>query len=182
MTAPVTPVAQFAGWIIKCHRVSCATMAWLPKQPTRVVEKPKLVGELSTLLPKGWVATYWDFNQTRILGPTEECVAARPHYFCSEVCQQAGCGETTSPPDDVLSGLAASIGVMNCAAWASTVEVSHEVAAQIADSAVKQERTEVDALLAKRLEECFCTDDNGPCDDCVEVARIRGTLAGRSES
>ena len=182
MTASLTPVSIPAGWIVRCHRrTGCDNMAWLPKPPMppgpiQLVVKAKLVGELPLLLPKGWVVTIWDFHQTRILGQTEECVGGRPHYFCSESCQQTGCNPTSDP----LASF--GDGDQPCMTWASSVEVSREVVEQIAAAAVKQERADVDALLAKRLEECFCTEVDGPCDDCVEVARIRGTLAGRNES
>lgn len=128
------------------------------------------------LLPKGWAVTIWDLNQTRILGQTEECIGGRPHYFCSESCKEIGCDPTYGSLVD---------GEQPCTAWASSFEVSLEVAAQIEGAAVKRERADVDALLAKRLDDCFCADDDSspsPCDACMEVARIRGALAGRNES
>lgn len=190
-----------AGWIVKCHRrTGCDAMAWLakPPQPITVLEKPRLIGELASRLPSGWVATYWDLHHTRILEQTEECVAARPHYFCSESCQQVGCNPTSDPLSPYEED------APPCTVWASSVEVPREVVAQIVDAAVKQEcaesgdffkelgaqivaaavkqeREEVDALLAVRTKECFCVEYDSPCESCFVVSSIRGTLSGRSK-
>lgn len=48
-------------------------------------------------------------------------------------------------------------------------------------AAVKQDRVEADALLEKRLSECFCEKEPQPCAACMEVARIRGALLARPE-
>ena len=60
-------------------------------------------------------------------------------------------------------------------------ELRHYIAAAIRE-AVRQDRKEVDELLAQRLEkDCFCHKDDMPCEACLEVARIRGALSARPE-
>jgi hypothetical protein len=63
-------------------------------------------------------------------------------------------------------------------------KTSGDLLARIAGAirdAVRQDRTEVDAMLAQRVDECFCADEGEVCNTCCEVARVRGSLSARPE-
>lgn len=59
---------------------------------------------------------------------------------------------------------------------------SHFEVEELVQRILKKERDQVDDILAKRQEECYCArpDSPQPCDDCLEIMRLRNTFEERN--